>query len=239
MISPRAILLALLMVSAVFADGPGDNIADKTRPIPPPGRSIPEEARAELQEGLEKLGTAMREIRSETKRSSLKRLLPDVQIFYNAVDYGLRYNEFLKGTNDLPSARKLLEQGLERAAELRDGKASWTNATGLVARGYTSEIDGSVQPYGLVVPPDYATSSTLPRRLDAWFHGRGEDLTELRFIIDRERDYGQFVPPGAFVLHLYGRYCNANKLAGEIDLLEELADVKRNYRIDEDRVLVR
>ena len=37
----------------------------------------------------------------------------------------------------------------------------------------------------------------------------------------------------------YGRYCNANKLAGEIDLLEALADVKRRYPIDDDRVVIR
>ena len=41
---------------------------------------------------------------------------------------------------------------MERASQLRDGKAPWTTATGLVVRGYVSKIDGSVQPYGLVVP---------------------------------------------------------------------------------------
>ena len=41
------------------------------------------------------------------------------------------------------------------------------------------------------------------------------------------------------MLHLYGRYCNANKLAGEVDLFEALDDVKRHYPIDENRMLVR
>ena len=41
------------------------------------------------------------------------------------------------------------------------------------------------------------------------------------------------------MLHLYGRYCNANKLAGEVDLFEALDDVKRHYPIDENRILVR
>ena len=36
--------------------------------------------------------------------------------------------------------------------QLAAGKAPWTTATGLVVRGYRSKIDGSVQPYGLVVP---------------------------------------------------------------------------------------
>ncbi|MCU0245404.1 MAG: prolyl oligopeptidase family serine peptidase, partial [Bryobacter sp.] len=46
-------------------------------------------------------------------------------------------------------------------------------------------------------------------------------------------------PPGAMVLHLYGRYCNANKFAGEVDLFEALDDVKRHYRVDENRIVVR
>ena len=41
------------------------------------------------------------------------------------------------------------------------------------------------------------------------------------------------------MLHLYGRYCNASKLAGEVDLFEALDAVKRDYAIDENRILVR
>jgi dienelactone hydrolase len=54
-----------------------------------------------------------------------------------------------------------------------------------------------------------------------------------------QTSFGEFTPPDALVVHLYGRYCNANKLAGEIDLLEALADVKRRYPIDDNRVVVR
>jgi dienelactone hydrolase len=38
---------------------------------------------------------------------------------------------------------------------------------------------------------------------------------------------------------LYGRYCNANKFAGEVDLFEALDAVKRAYPIDDDRIVVR
>jgi hypothetical protein len=40
-------------------------------------------------------------------------------------------------------------------------------------------------------------------------------------------------------LHLYGRYCNANKFAGEIDCLEALAHVRKHYPIDENRLVMR
>src|SRR5262249_35427770 len=115
----------------------------------------------------------------------------------------------------------------------------WTTATGLVARGYVSKIDESVQPYGLVVPASYQPGLPFRYRLDCWFHGRGENLSELNFIDGRERSPGEFTPRGTFVLHPYGRYCNANKFAGEVDLFEALEQVRKSYPIDENRLLVR
>lgn len=75
--------------------------------------------------------------------------------------------------------------------------------------------------------------------MDAWFHGRGEKLSELAFIAGRNSDPGQFTPRDTIVIHLYGRYCNANKFAGEVDLFEAIEDVKRRYDIDENRISVR
>ena len=96
-----------------------------------------------------------------------------------------------------------------------------------------------MQPYGLVVPASYAAGAKTAFRLDLWYHGRGETLSELNFIRDREHNPGEFTPPDAFVLHPYGRYCCANKFAGEIDTLEALADVKKHYSIDANRIAVR
>ena len=50
---------------------------------------------------------------------------------------------------------------------------------------------------------------------------------------------GEFTPPNAFVLHPYGRYCNANKFAGEIDTFEAIEDIKKHYPIDDDRLVMR
>src|SRR5262249_59989712 len=84
-------------------------------------------------------------------------------------------------------------------------------------------------------------SPTAPHRwrLDAWFHGRNETLSEVNFLSDRLRNPGEFIPPDTIVLHLYGRYCNANRMAGEVDLFEALEAVKGSYAIDENRILVR
>src|SRR5262249_20919882 len=92
---------------------------------------------------------------------------------------------------------------------------------------------------GLVVPASYQPGSPHQHRLDVWLHGRGETLSELNFLDQRQRSAGEFTPPHAFVLHPYGRYCNANKFAGEIDLFEALAHARAHYPIDENRLVVR
>jgi prolyl oligopeptidase family protein len=232
--------LCIFVLSALLhADGPGDNLPDKVRAVPPPGISLSDADRTQLQAEVESLGKEIEQLRQDlTGKPALLELLPDVQIFHNAVRYALTYNEFYN-PKELAIAHKLLTQGTERAKQLREGKAPWTTATGLVARGYQSKIDGSVQPYGLVVPPTYQANSPYEHRLDLWCHGRGEKLTELAFLNERQSSPGQFTPKNAFVLHLYGRYCNANKFAGEIDCLEALAHVRKHYPIDENRIVMR
>src|SRR6266542_2994445 len=221
----------------VRADGPSDNLPDNVRRVPPPGLKIAEADRAELEAGVADLGKEIETLRGDLKGRRLD-LLPDVQIYHKAVDWALRYDEFYK-SNEVQIARALLRQGMERAKALHEGFEPWTNASGLIVRGYRSKIDGSVQPYGLVIPASYQSPSAQRFRLDFWFHGRGETLTELDFINGRQKSPGEFTPPDTFVLHLYGRYCNANKFAGEADLFEALDDVKRQYPIDENRLVVR
>jgi Prolyl oligopeptidase family len=241
----RPALLTALIVAfvalATRADGPADNVADKVRPIPPkPKDPVSATDKAELQKGSDELGAEIESLRSALKgKPDLLALLPDVQIFHNAVRYALTYDEIFDAKKEVPYARKQLELGKERAKALKTGSAPWSVQTGLVVRGYVSKIDGSVQPYGLVVPKSYEPGGKTKHRLDVWCHGRGETLSELNFIQGRLTSPGEFTPPDAFVLHLYGRYCNANKFAGEIDCFEALDDVKKHYRIDDNRLVMR
>ncbi len=219
-----------LLAGTILADGPTDNVAETVRRVPPPGLAINAADRAELEQGTAALKKEIESLHGP--------LVPDVQIFYNAVHYALAYDEFYK-TNEIATAKLLLAEGTERATQLRDGKPLWATTTGLVVRGYKSKIDGSIQPFGLVIPPTYHPDSAHQHRLDLWFHGRGENLTELDFINGRQKSPGEFTPPDTFVLHLYGRYCNANKFAGEVDAFEALEAVRREYPIDENRIAVR
>ncbi|HEX7900079.1 MAG TPA: prolyl oligopeptidase family serine peptidase [Planctomycetota bacterium] len=223
----RLICLLLLLTP----DGERDNNQDNVRPIPPPGVAVPDADKAQLEAGLKELRAAIDGLTEPN--ADLK---ADVEIFHKAVHWALRYNEIFN-VREIPIARELLKAGMERAESLKNGLSQWTSSPGLIPKGYVSKIDGSVQPYGLVVPESYDGVKKV--RLDTWFHGRGETLSELSFIDQRRKSKGEFTPPDTIVLHLYGRYCNANKLAGEVDLFEALESVKRQYKIDEDRIVVR
>jgi hypothetical protein len=166
--------------------------------VPPAGIEISAADRSELQAGLDHL-------RASTAKLHANPLLPDVLIYQEAVRYALQYNEFFKA-DEVAKARALLQQGEERAADLAQNRAPWTTATGLVVRGYISKIDHSVQPYGLVAPPSYSPNAPHRWRLDAWFHGRNETLSEVNFLADRTRNVGEWAPRDTIVLHLYGAF---------------------------------
>ncbi len=234
-----AFLLGLFaVVLSVRGDGAADNQAANVRMVPKPGIAIPEADRAELEQEVAALGSDIDALKSELKsKPALAGLIPDVEIFHKAVHWALLYNEIYK-TNEVAEARELLRLGRERAAQLREGHPAWPAQTGLVVRGYRSKVDGSVQPYGLVVPGAFRPDGPS-HRLDFWFHGRGETMTELDFINGRLKSPGEFTPRDAFVLHLYGRYCNGSKFAGETDAFEALDHVRKHYPIDDNRLVVR
>lgn len=231
----KNILVCLLI--AITAVGAEPVKREEVKSIPPPGIQLSDSDKADLEKGLDDL-TKEIDLLSKQVKGLDAELLTDIRIYQNAIRYALTYNEFFN-QKEIPNAKKLLEYGLERAKQLKEGKPVWTKASGILPRGYISRIDGSVQPYGMAIPGSYETDPDRPRRLDIWFHGRDERLSEVNFLWQRHTSAGQFTPPDTFVLHLYGRYCNANKFAGEVDLFEALADVKKRYAIDENRILVR
>jgi pimeloyl-ACP methyl ester carboxylesterase len=238
---PRILSIVVLCIFAVnrfaIADGPIDNTSDGVRRVPKLGVEISEADRQELTEGLQSLQAKIGTL-GNLNTPLAKELLPDVLIFHRAVDQALRYQEFFD-PKEIVAGKSLLKQGQQRADQLLAGEAPWTKQTGVVVRGYISKIDRTVQPYGLVIPATYSFDGTEKHRLDFWFHGRGETLSEVNFLNDRSKNVGQISPANTIVLHPYGRYCNANKLAGEVDSLEALEAVKKQYRVDPDRVAVR
>lgn len=225
------LVLALLL--------PGAAVAQTKRLLPPPGIPVPDPVRGELEAGLDEFREALAGALSRVEEQpELERYFPDVEVFFKAVDGALRHDEFFR-KQEFEEARELLQIGRERARQLAAGMHPWTRATGLVVRGYRSRIDDSVQPYGMVVPREWPAEPDRRRRLDLWFHGRNNKLSELRFVADRLKKRGEFTPEGAFVLHPYGRFCNANKFAGEVDVFEALEHARGDYPVDENRILAR
>ena len=234
---PLAFPLLLVFAATAFAQTP----PPPAKRLPPAGIAIPADARAELTAGAATLHTEIDSLRTDpalAKKPSLLALLPDVEIFHKAVDWALRYDEFFD-VKQVDTARHLLAVGHERAAALRAGTAPWLEATGQIIRGYRSKLDDSVQPYALVVPPDWKRGAGPARRLDVVLAGRGEKRTELAFIAEHEKSPGEIVPAGAILLHPYGRFCNATKFAGEVDVMEAMQATRRFYKVDANRIVVR
>ena len=230
-------LSALLVPVLALADGPTDNIPANVRRIPKLGIEVPADRRAKLEAGLKQLEIKIAAVRGG-QDAKAKALLPDVEVYFKAVHDALAYQEFFAPA-EIDFADRALATGHERVDQLAAGQAPWAAASGLVVRGYVSKIDSSVQPYGLVVPESYTGKGPGRFRCDLWFHGRGETLSELAFIRDRTNNVGAIAPDDTIVVHPYGRYSNAFKFAGEIDVLEALDSVKGRYRVDEDRIAAR
>lgn len=237
----RTLLALLLFAPVAFADGPADNIPDKVRPVPPKGNPIPDADLAAIKKGLGELQQLIKDIGKHD-------LLPDVQIFEKAVRWAIEHDENFdpkpgKDAKNPPVAvavKKALANGLERAKQLKAGESPWTRQTGAVLRGYKSKIDADVQPYWIIVPKEYDGADKAPaRRLDFWWHGRFENVMEANFMANSPGVGGGIIPaPGAFIVHPYGRFSNANKFAGEIDTFEVLEHVKKNYKYIDDRRIV-
>lgn len=239
MVRARHIFVVLVVSALMMSGGATLQAQNHRRVVPPAGIKIQPEVRAELESGAGALRTDIEDLRTQLRRQPRAlALLPDLEIFHKAVHWALAQDEFLR-SNDVSIARTLLKLGRERAAHLAEGRAPWQTATGLVVRGFVSRIDGSIQPYGLVVPASFRSENDRPHRLDVWLHGRDNHLTDLKFLGDRLRSVGDFAPADAFVLHPYGRYCNAFKFAGEVDVFEALDHAAAQYPIDRSRLAIR
>lgn len=219
----------LLAVSAigVFAQT-GAYVPPKT---PPPYRLSEEETAAvrakmaALNGEIGKLGRVDRE------------MLADVVICHKAAAWILRHPEEFLTRAYYENTLKALDLGLERARELAAGKASWPERKGRTVRAYWSQVDGSVQPYMVIVPGDY--DGARPMRLDLVLHGRNARLNEVSFIADAEWGKPVKPEPGRIEMHVYGRTNNAYRWAGEADVFEALASVEKRYRIDPSRIVLR
>ncbi len=229
-----------------WADGPADNNPLTVRAVPPPGIELSSEQTEVFHAGLAKLKKELDELKAgDPIRRELCEVIPHaVQM---TLDTGMFYSE-----KEISDAVELLAVAEGRAELLRQ-EAHPLRLLGVpeenferrldaplpVVGGFRSRIDDSVQPFGLVLPANWSANSSKPLRLDVWLHGRGEKVSEAAFLQQRQRQLGEYTPADTVVLHPYGRYCNAFKFAGEIDVLEAIDRVRQLVPIDGTRITIR
>ncbi|MEZ8218356.1 Alpha/beta hydrolase family protein [Candidatus Fervidibacteria bacterium JGI MDM2 SSWTFF-3-K9] len=89
---------------------------------------------------------------------------------------------------------------------------------------HRSRIDGSVQPMTLLVPPDYDPQRSYP--LVVALHGSKGCLIGHAFS----------VKPNFIIVAPHGRGQTGYRDFGEVDIFEAMDEVRKRYRIDEDRI---
>ena len=165
----------------------------------------------------------------------------DAAIFAKGLTWALKYDrEFTPA--DVNLMEQAVRRGTERHVASIDNQSPWTARRGKLGLGYVSKVDGSVQPYGLVVPKSYDPAKAI--RLDVVLHGstRPVGLSELRFTARFDEGDGENLSPPdqPFVeLHPLGRVENCYRWAGETDVFEAIDDVCRRYNIDRHRIVLR
>lgn len=240
------ILLSMLLPLAVQAAGPADNNPLSVRAVPPAGIEIAPEVRQELLARIEAVRQQLAELDLSDQAQGL------VEVFPRAVRMTLDTNMFYSA-GDVQSAHQILDEAERRIqcfsqtpnlAHVLGLSNESTDAPQLIVGGFRSRIDDSIQPYGLEVPANFGTEQfssarQQPLRLDVWLHGRSEKVSEVGFLKQRMTQFGQYAPANTIVLHPYGRYSNAFKFAGEVDVLEAIEHVQSLFPVDTSRITIR
>lgn len=209
---------------------------DKERIDPPSAADL-----KPIQDQNDKLRAAINALREkpELQTRDGQALLADVAVFEKAASWMLRFEEFPK-KDYIDQLRKVVEKGDARAGKLQQEKADWQLQSGTTVRGYVSAVDSSVQPYAITLPDGVNPKEARRWPLHVVLHGRADQMNEVNFIhrmdgkpLSKKDD----PPPQNWIqLDVYGRGNNAYRWAGETDVFEAMADVKRRFRIDEDRI---
>jgi dienelactone hydrolase len=232
-----ALVTGVLVLSAVLA-------AQQALTFPPPKIVPPDkDTRETIEARTDQLQSAV---------SGLRRLgvqgpaLADIEVFLKAARWIVEHNEFY-GKDAGKQTLAVLDHGLLRASQQKRGETPWLQSPAgrTVTRAYRSRIDGSVQPYAVTFPHDYAPGTRTRYRVDVVLHGREAGLTEVKFLA---RHTGRQAPKDlAFVqIDIFGRGNNAYRWAGESDVWEAVENcfavenfLNRGNLLDPARVVLR
>ena len=210
------------------------------RVLPPVGIAIPAERRSDWEKRI----VALEKTLDANRRAAN---WADIAVLVKACKLAILHGEFYQ-EKDFAKCDRLLK--LAEAAEFEAGSANAGASPaankhassgisvnpGLAVRGFQSQVDGSVQPVGLVLPEKLEPTKKLP--LYVWLHGRGDKSTDLHFICERLDRKGEVAPADAITLHPFGRQCVGYKNAGSTDVMEAIDFACANYPVDERRIVL-
>lgn len=121
--------------------------------------------------------------------------------------------------------REQLAQVEQAVRALRDGRDPLADCRGLLVKSYRSQLDDSEQPYSIWVPDSYHPDTPHPLVITLHGFGGGFSRSPPRPEI-RE----------CLVLSAQGRGNTDYKVWGELDVLRALAEVRRDYNVDANRI---
>ncbi len=232
-----------LLVHPALAQAPAPTpaapaAAQKKAPAAPPAIQAKPEELAKIKTQTEEIDALVVDLKA---KHAAPELITDVAAYAHAGRMLLENSDMFANQASVEHAFVTLDHGIERAKQLQAGQPQWNQGKRQI-HAYTSEIDGAILPYGITLPENYDPSK--PVRLYVWLHGRQNTTTETEFIYSHLNRRGGGNAPvadqGQIQLDCFGRINGAGwHWAGEMDVFESIAAVKKRFNIDDQRIILR
>jgi len=147
---------------------------------------------------------------------------------------------------DVEFVERSLAEAAQYAEALSGGKDPFATRTGPFVKAYVSRVDASLQPYAIYVPRDYDPARSYPLVIS--LHGGGANhVLNLRRVFGKgnkpdepDVEAMKYFPPlpdaDFIVASPYARGTMGYAGMAEKDVFRVIEEVKKYYRIDEDRL---
>lgn len=194
---------------------------------------------------LQGLGRAAQDLDAEIRQRAerAKRPLPHAALAVEELRlYLTKIEEGEERVNNEVGARLLaLLESAKRCLNLEEqGRDPHEGRTGYFERAYVSRIDDGVQPYFIHVPTAWASAKAAgkPDRfpLVVFLHGYVPSYDKHRWWDEMPEFNMLFERNNAFAVLPFGRSNTDFQSCGEVDVLDVIAEARRMYPIDEDRI---
>jgi pimeloyl-ACP methyl ester carboxylesterase len=207
--------------------------------VPPPAPVTP--TAVQLQEIQGKLAEFKAAIQALKDAKTDDDLVVDAEAYGWVVENVVRVPGGFINAGAIGRCTSVLNDGMRRIGEIKAGTAAWPHNKGRVNRAYRSAVDGTAQPYHISIPASYDPAKPMP--LYVYLHGRSHDTPDLGLTwVGGNDDAGSGRGAGGSGSYIrveaFGRGNNSFRWAGETDVLEVIASVRKRYNIDPDRILL-